>query len=168
MPFATFTRRPVVLPDPKRLPAPSSPSSEAAGLCLSSTRRGCIRGEEEVRRWLDAAAGEDQHMTTAFLILQYHRAAAVRCSAAGLAALFGLGDPGTSARDRNLARRARSPDPARSPRPLERLRASLTIASHRGRPVPYHSFNRGVGQIQRAVDAQARDLRRTAMLHGRS
>jgi hypothetical protein len=44
--------------------------------------------------------------------------------------------------------------------------ASLTIVSYRGRPVPYLRFNERFRRVaERAgIDAQARDLRRTAML----
>src|SRR5260370_23462136 len=47
-------------------------TDEAAGLRLKTTpppHR--IWTDEEVARWLDAAAGQDPHMSTAFLLLQY-------------------------------------------------------------------------------------------------
>jgi integrase len=49
---------------------------------------------------------------------------------------------------------------------LSRSHSSLTIVTYRGRPVKYLRFNERFRRIaQRAgIDAQARDLRRTAML----
>jgi hypothetical protein len=47
-------------------------TDEAAGLRVRTTKpRDRIWSDDEVARWLNAAVGEDPHMTTAFLLLQY-------------------------------------------------------------------------------------------------
>ena len=50
---------------------------------------------------------------------------------------------------------------------MTRARSSLTLVARRGLPLPYRTFNTHFRQIaERAgIDAQARDLRRTAMVN---
>jgi integrase len=187
LPFASFTRRAVVdfvETYPKRHQRRQAAavlknlfgiaryygivvSDEASGLRLKTNRpRDRIWTDEEIARWLDAAAGEDPHMSTGFLLLQYtaqrpsdvlkmtwpqYSGSAIRLRQQKTGTLLdvpvhpvlrehlhGLGRPSTS----------------------------LTIVTYRGRPVKYLRFNERFRRIaERAqIDAQARDLRRTAMV----
>jgi integrase len=142
-------------------------TDEAAGLRLKTTRpRDRIWSDDEVARWLAAAACEDPHMTTAFLLLQYsaqrpsdvlkmtwpqYSGSAIRLRQEKTGALLDV--PTHPVLRDHLDGLTRSP-------------SSLTIISYRGRPVKYLRFNERFRRIaERAgVDAQARDLRRTAML----
>jgi Phage integrase family len=142
-------------------------SDVATGLRLKTTKpRDRVWSEDEVARWLAAAAGEDAHMATAFQILRYttqrptdmlrmtwpqYSGAAIRLRQQKTGALLDVPvHPDLAA---HLAAVAQHP-------------ACLTIVAYRGRPVPYLRFNERFRRICEAagIDAQARDLRRTAML----
>jgi hypothetical protein len=142
-------------------------TDEAAGLRLKTNRpRDRIWTAEEVARWLDAAAGEDPHMTTAFLSLQYlaqrpgdvlkmtwpqYSGSAIRLRQEKTGTLIDV--PTHPVLREHLDG-------------LARPSTSLTVVTYRGRPVKYLRFNERFRRIaERAqVDAQARDLRRTAMV----
>ena len=188
LPFASFTRRAVVdfvetysRPHQRRQVAAVLKNlfklaryhgivatDETAGLRLKTNRpRDRVWSEDEINRWLAAAAGEDQHMITALLLLQYtaqrpsdvlrmtwpqYSGSAIRLRQEKTGALLDV--PTHPALSAYLDALPRSP-------------ASLTIVAYRGRPVKYVRFNerfRRVAVRAGIVDAQARDLRRTAML----
>jgi integrase len=139
----------------------------ASGLALKTTKpRDRVWADEEIDRWLEAAAVEDPHMTTALRLLQYtaqrpgdmlrmtwshYSGSAIRVRQQKTDLLLDV--PAHPALRDHLDGVERSP-------------TSLTIVNFRGRPVKYLRFNERFRRIcQRAgVDAQARDLRRTAML----
>ena len=138
----------------------------AAGLRLRTSKpRDRIWSEEEIDRWLTAAAGTP-HMVTAFLVLQFtaqrptdvlriawphYSGAAIRLRQQKTGVLLDV--PVHPVLRTHLDA-------------LSRKGASLTIITYRGRPVPYARFNDRFRRIAAAagIDAQARDLRRTAML----
>src|SRR6516164_6451267 len=140
---------------------------EAAGLRLKTTRpRDRIWADGEISRWIDAAGAKDPHMTTAFLLLQFtaqrptdvlrmtwpqYSGSAIRLRQQKTGALLDI--PVHPLLRNHLDA-------------LRRLPASLTIISYRGRSVKYLRFNERFRRIaERArVGAQARDLRRTALL----
>jgi integrase len=146
----------------------SAVTDEAAGLGLKTDRpRDRLWSEDEIARWLDAAAAwEDPHMVTAFLLLQYtaqrpgdvlkmtwphYSGAAIRVRQQKTRILLDVPThPVLRAHLDGLARAS----------------TSLTIVTYRGRPVKYLRFNERFRRVaERAnVDAQARDLRRTAMV----
>jgi hypothetical protein len=187
LPFASFTRRAVVdfiesydKPFQRRQSAAVLKNlfklaryhgivatDEAAGLRLKTSRpRDRIWTDDEVARWIDAARVEDPHMTTAFLLLQFtaqrptdvlrmtwpqYSGSAIRLRQQKTGTLLDI--PAHPALRDHLDR-------------LLRSGTSLTIVTYRGRPVKYIGFNERFRRVaERAgVDAQARDLRRTAML----
>jgi Phage integrase family len=188
LPFASFTRRAVVdfietyaKPHQRRQATAVLKNlfgiaryygivttDEAAGLRLKTTPpRDRIWTDGENARWLeDAAAGEDPHMTTAFLLLQYtaqrpsdvlkmiwphYSGSAIRVRQQKTGALLDV--PIHPVLREHLDTLARSS-------------TSLTIVTYRGRPVKYLRFNERFRRISKRVqiDAQARDLRRTAMV----
>jgi integrase len=125
-----------------------------------------IWSEDEITRWLEAAADEDRHMTTAFLLLQFtaqrpsdvlkmawphYSGSAIRLRQQKTGALLDV--PVHPVLRDHLDSRPRSG-------------TSLTIVTFRGRPVKYLNFNDRFRRIatRARIDAQARDLRRTAML----
>jgi hypothetical protein len=142
-------------------------TDEAAGLRLRTSKpRDRIWSDDEVARWLAAAATEDPHMATAFQLLRFtaqrpgdvlrmawphYSGSAIRVRQQKTGALLDVPvHPELAAHlDRVL-----------------RHRACLTIVAYRGRPVPYLRFNERFRRVAKAagIDAQARDLRRTAML----
>jgi hypothetical protein len=140
---------------------------EAAGLRLKTNRpRDRIWSEDEIARWLDAAAAEDPHMTTVFLLLQF--------TAQRPADVLKMAWPqysGSAIRLRQQKTGTLLDVPVHPVLRdhldgLKRLRSSLTIVTYRGRAVRYLRFNERFRRLcERAgIDAQARDLRRTAML----
>ena len=140
---------------------------EATGLRLKTTRaRDRIWADDEIARWIEAASVEDPHMTTAFLLLQFtaqrpadvlrmtwpqYSGAAIRLRQQKTGALLDV--PVHPELRNHLDGLRHSP-------------SSLTIVSYRGRSVKYLRFNERFRRIaERArVGAQARDLRRTALL----
>jgi hypothetical protein len=142
-------------------------TNEAAALRLEMSRpRDRIWTDDEIARWIEAAGAEDPHMRTAFLLLQYtaqrpldvlkvtwpqYSGSAIRLRQQKTGALLDV--PVHPALRDHLDG-------------LPRSGLSLTIVVFRGRPVSYALFNRRFRRIaERAgLDAQARDLRRTAML----
>jgi integrase len=188
LPFASFTRRAVVdyietYPKPHQRRQAAAvlknlfklaryhgivAADETAGLRLKTNRpRDRIWSEEEIGRWLEAAAGEDPHMMTAFLLLQY---TAQRPS--DVLAMTWPQYSGTAIRLRQEKTKALLDVPTHPalsayldglPRPLR----ALTIVTFRDRPVKYARLNerfRRVSERAGIAGAQARDLRRTAML----
>jgi len=142
-------------------------ADETAGLRLKTSRpRDRIWTDEEVARWIEVACVEDPHMRTAFLLLQFtaqrptdvlrmawpqYSGSAIRLRQQKTGALLDI--PVHPVLRDHLDGLARSP-------------TSLTIVTYRGRPVKYLRFNERYRRVaERAgIDAQARDLRRTAML----
>lgn len=142
-------------------------ADEAAGLRLKTSKpRDRIWSEREVSDWLVAAAGEDLHMTTAFLLLQF--------TAQRPSDVLKMAWPhysGSAIRLRQQKTDALLDVPIHPVlrdhlSTLSQKGPSLTIVAYRGRPVKYLRFNERFRRIcERAgVDAQARDLRRTAIL----
>jgi integrase len=140
---------------------------EAAGLRLSTNKpRERIWSEHEISAWLREAAGEDPHMTTAFLLLQYTAQRPVD--------VLKMAWPHYSGSVIRLRQKKTGilldivihPALRTHLETLSRKGPALTVVSLRGRPVGYDRFNARFRRIcERAgVDAQARDLRRTAML----
>ncbi len=142
-------------------------SDETAGLRLKTTApRDRIWTDGEIARWLDAVTDADPHMRTAFLLLQFtaqrpsdvlrmtwpqYSGSAIRLRQQKTGALLDI--PVHPVLRAHLDA-------------LPRSDASLTIISYRGRPVPYLRFNERFRRVaeRAAIDAQARDLRRTAMI----
>jgi integrase len=188
LPFASFSRRAVVdfiesyaKPHQRRQAAAVLKNlfrlaryrgvviaDETAGLRLRTRKpRDRVWSDNEIIRWLDAARIEDLHMTTGFLILQYtaqrpndvlqmtwphYSGSAIRLRQQKTNALLDV--PTHPALAEHLDSLARSP-------------GSLTIVAYRGRPVKYARFNerfRRIAERAGIEGAQARDLRRTAML----
>ncbi|MBV8575547.1 MAG: tyrosine-type recombinase/integrase [Acetobacteraceae bacterium] len=144
-------------------------TDEAAGLRLKTTPpRDRIWTSEEVARWLEAAAREDPHMSTAFLIM------ILQFSALRPSDVLKMSWPqysGSAIRLRQQKTGALLDFPVH-PVLREHLdtlphsSTSLTIVAYRGRPVKYLRFNERFRRIaERArIDAQAPDLCRTAMV----
>jgi len=142
-------------------------ADEASGLRLRTSRpRERIWSEGESAHWFDAVAGEDPHMVTVSLLLQF--------TAQRPTDVLRMTWPHYSGSAIRL-RQQKTGAPLDIPcRPalrdhldgLSRKGPSLTIVAYRGRPVEYDTFNRRFRRVaERAgLDAQARDLRRTAML----
>jgi hypothetical protein len=187
LPFASFTRRAVVdfiESYPKAFQRRQSAAvlknlfklaryygvvstDEAAGLRLKTTRpRDRVWTDDEVARWIEAAGAEDSHMTTAFLLLQFtaqrptdvlrmawprYSGSAIRLRQQKTGALLDI--PVHPVLGDHLDG-------------ISRSGSCLTIVEFRGRPVKYLRFNERFRRVaERAkIDAQARDLRRTAML----
>jgi hypothetical protein len=187
LPFASFTRRAVVdfiESYPKAFQRRQSAAvlknlfklaryhgvvtmDETAGLRLKTSRpRDRIWTDEEVARWIEIAGAEDPHMTVAFLLLQFtaqrptdvlrmtwpqYSGSAIRLRQQKTGALLDI--PVHPVLRDHLDG-------------LSRAGPSLTIVAFRGRPVKYLRFNERFRRVaERAeIDAQARDLRRTAML----
>jgi integrase len=186
LPFASFTRRAVVdfiesYPQPQRRKASAVlknlfkiaryygivTADETVGLRLKTNRpRTRIWADDELARWIDAAMIEDPHMTTAFLILQY--------TAQRPGDALRMTWPQYSGSAIRLRQQKTSilldvpihPVLRDHLDGLGRSGSSLTIVTYCGRPVKYRNFNERFRRIaERAgLDAQARDLRRTAML----
>jgi integrase len=123
--------------------------------------------DDEINRWLEAAAIEDPHMMTAFRMLQY---TAQRPS--GVLQMTWPQYSGSAIRLRQQKTRVLldvpiDPELREHLDAVQRSPASLTIVHYRNRPVPYRRFNERFLAIAKrgGVDAQARDLRRTAMLN---
>jgi hypothetical protein len=142
-------------------------TDETIGLRLkTSAPRDRIWADEEIIRWIEAAASEDPHMTTAFLLLQF--------TAQRPADVLKMAWPhysGSAIRLRQQKTGALLDVPVHPVLrdhldQLTRAETSLTIVSYRGRPVKYLRFNERFRRIagRAGTDAQARDLRRTAML----
>jgi Phage integrase family len=119
--------------------------------------------DEEIERWLSAAAGSP-HMVTGFLLLQYAAQRPV-----DVLKMTWAQYSGSSIRLRQQKTGALIEVPLH-PALRDHLasldRTNMMIVSHRGRPVSYVNFNRRFRRISRlaGIDAQARDLRRTAMI----
>jgi integrase len=130
----------------------------------SSPPRDRVWTDAEIVSWLEAAAGEDGHMTTGFLLLQY----TAQRPGDVLAMTWAQYENGTLRlrQQKTGALLDVKCHPALKSHLDGLTRSSLMIVSYRGRPVKYLRFNERFRRIaQRAgIDAQARDLRRTAML----
>jgi integrase len=188
LPFSSFTRRAVVdLIESYSKPHQRAKSAavlknlfkiaryrglvttdETVGLRLRTSKpRERVWSREEENRWLEAALIEDPHMTTGFLILQY--------TAQRPGDMLKMSWPqysGGAIRLRQQKTRVAldvpvHPTLAEHLDGLQPSSTSLTIVAYRGRPVKYGQFNERFRRIARRAgieDAQARDLRRTAML----
>jgi integrase len=142
-------------------------TDETAGLRLKTSRpRDRIWADDEIARWIEAAGAEDSHMATAFLLLQFtaQRPADVLRMAwpqySGSAIRLRQQKTGT------LLDIPVHPVLREHLDGLTRSGSSFTIVAFRDRPVKYLRFNERFRRVaERAgIDAQARDLRRTAML----
>jgi integrase len=185
LPFASFTRRATVdfvetySKTSQRLKAASVLKSlfrigryygivgndETVGLRLKTNPpRDRVWSSEEITKWLEAA--ESPEMVTAFLLLQFtaqrpgdalkmswpqYSGSAIRLRQEKTGTLLDV--PVHPVLRDHLKR-------------IDRSGLSLTIVASRGRPMSYRRFNERFREIaERAgIDAQARDLRRTAML----
>jgi integrase len=138
----------------------------AAGLRLRTSKpRDRIWSDDEVARWL-AAATSAPHMVSAFLLLQF-----TAQRPADVLRMTWSGYSGAAIRLRQQKTGVLLDVPVHPVLrahldALSRKGASLTVITYRGRPVPYARFNDRFRRIATAagIDAQARDLRRTAML----
>jgi hypothetical protein len=140
---------------------------EAAGLRLGTSKpRERIWSEHEIAAWLHEAAGEDLHMTTAFLLLQYTAQRPLDVLRMAWPHYSGSAIRLRQQKTNVLLEVPVHPVLRNHLDTLPRSDTSLTIVSLRGRPVGYDRFNARFRAIaERAgIDAQARDLRRTAML----
>jgi integrase len=142
-------------------------TDETAGLRLKTNRpRDRIWTDHEVARWVEAAGAEDSHMTTAFLLLQF--------TAQRPSDILRMAWPqysGSAIRLRQQKTGALLDIPVHPVLrdhldSLSRSSPTLTIVAFRGRPVKYLRFNERFRRVatRAGIDAQARDLRRTAML----
>ena len=142
-------------------------NDEAARLELKTNpSRDRIWTDEEIARWFNAVGGDDPHMATAFLLLQY--------SAQRPSDVLKMTWPQYSGSAIRLRQQKTGTLLEVPVHPvlrehldgLGRPSTSLVIVTYRGRPVKYPRFNERFRRIaERAgIDAQARDLRRTAMV----
>jgi integrase len=186
LPFSAFTRRAVVdfiesypAPHQRRQAAAVLKNlfgmaryygvveqNQAAGLRLKTSKpRDRLWTDDEVKRWLAVALTEDAHMLTAFLLLQY--------TAQRPGDMLGM----TWAKYRSgaiILRQEKTDALLEVPcHPVLRShldslpRDNMMIVHYRGRPVPYLRFNERFRRISKRTGlegAQARDLRRTAMV----
>ena len=140
---------------------------ETSGLRLKTSRpRDRVWSDDELARWIAVAATEDTHMTTAFLLLQF--------TAQRPTDVLRMAWPHYSGSAIRLRQQKTGTLLDIPVHPLlrdhldglSRSGACLTIVSFRGRPVKYLRFNERFRRIaeRAAIDGQARDLRRTAML----
>jgi hypothetical protein len=189
LPFASFTRRAVVdfietyqKPHQRRQAAAALKNlfklaryhgivttDETAGLRLRTNRpRDRIWSVDEIARWLDAAAGEaDSHMTTAFLLLQHTAQRPVDVLRMTWPQYSGSAIRLRQEKTGALLDVPTHPILSEYLDGLPRSQTSLTIVAYRDRPVKYLRFNerfRRIAARAGIVGAQARDLRRTAML----
>lgn len=133
-------------------------ADQAAGLRLKTTKpRDRVWSDDEIARWLAAAAAEDPHMATAFQILRYtaqrptdmlrmtwpqYSGAAIRLRQQKTGALLDV---------------PVHPDLAAHLATVTRHTACLTIVSYRARPVPYLRFNE---RFRRICEAPASTRKR--------
>jgi integrase len=123
-----------------------------------------IWSDDEVARWMVAARSEDHHMTTAFLILQF---TAQRPGDALAMTWSRYSGSAIRLRQQNTGALLDVPVHPVLRDHLDGLsRTGLMIVEYRSRPVRYHNFNDRFRRIslRAGIDAQARDLRRTAMI----
>ena len=141
---------------------------ESAGLRLKTNRpRDRVWSDDEIARWFDAAAREDQHMMTAFLLLQYTAQRPVDVLRMTWPQYSGSAIRLRQEKTGTLLDVPTHPVLSDYLDGITRPRSSLTIVTYRERPVPYSRFNerfRRIAERAGIVGAQARDLRRTAML----
>jgi integrase len=140
--------------------------SEADGLRLKTSRpRDRIWSDEEIVRWLeDAGSYEHSHMGTAFLLLQYTAQRPVDMLTMAWSNYNGRT---IKLRQQKTGTLVEVPCHPVLKAHLESLpRESAMIVTYRGRAVRYLRFNERFARICRrsGIDAQARDLRRTAMV----
>jgi integrase len=143
-------------------------TDETVGLRLRTSKpRDRVWSSDEIDRWLDAARVEDPHMMTSFLVLLF---TAQRPSDVLRMTWAQYSDSAIRVRQqktRALLDVPLHPVLIEHLGGLRRSSSSVTIVAYRGRPVQYGQFNGRFRRIARRAgieDAQARDLRRTAML----
>jgi hypothetical protein len=142
-------------------------SDETAGLRLKTSRpRDRIWTDDEIARWIDAAGAEDAHMTTAFLLLQFTAQRPTDVLRMAWPQYSGSAIRLRQQKTGTLLDIPVHPVLRDHLDGLSRSGPSLTIVSFQGRPVKYLRFNERFRRVakQACIDAQARDLRRTAML----
>jgi integrase len=144
-------------------------SDVAAGLRLKITPpRARLWSDYEIAAWLKAAEAADPHMTTAFLLLLY---TAQRPTDMLRMTWPHYADGAIRLRQQKtgmLLEVPVHPDLARHLDAVPRGRNCLAIVAYRGRSVGYARFNERFARITAAAEiegAQARDLRRTAMVN---
>jgi hypothetical protein len=141
---------------------------EAAGLRLGTAKpRHRVWSDTEISAWLDAASAQGYpHMVTAFLLMLF--------TAQRPNDVLKMAWPHYSGSVIRLRQQKTNvlldvpvhPTLRDHLDGLDRKGLSLTIISYRGRPVRYGRFRERFSRIalRAGIDAQARDLRRTAML----
>jgi integrase-like protein len=142
-------------------------SDETAGLRLKTSRpRDRIWTDDEVALWIEAAGGEDAHMTTAFLLLQFTAQRPTDVLRMAWPQYSGSAIRLRQQKTGTLLDIPVHPVLRDHLDGLSRSGPSLTIVSFQGRPVKYLRFNERFRRVAKRarIDAQARDLRRTAML----
>jgi integrase len=140
-------------------------TNPATDLRLKQTKpRDKVWTANEITQWLAAAEHEEAHMTTAFLLLQ-HTAQRVGDV---LAMTWSRFDGGIiKLRQQKTDALIEVPCHPLLRSHLEAIQpTATTIVAFRNRPVKYLRFNERFRRIsgRAGIDAQARDLRRTAML----
>jgi integrase len=142
-------------------------ADETAGLRLKTSKpRDRIWTDDEIARWLEAASAVDPPMVTIFLLLEF--------TAQRPADVLRMAWPqysGSAIRLRQQKTGALLDIPVHPVLRdhldgLSRSVSTLTIVAFRGRPVKYLRFNERFRRVAQrtGIDAQARDMRRTAML----
>ncbi len=187
LPFASFTRRAVIefletydKPHQRRQCAAVLKKlfalaryhgvverDETTDLRLKTSRpRDRIWSDDEIARWIEATAAEDAHMLTSFLLLQYTAQRPGDVLRMAWPQYQGGAIKLRQQKTDSLLEIATHPVLRAHLDAIQRARSTVTIVAYRDRPVPYLRFNERFRRIcQRAgVDAQARDLRRTAMI----
>jgi integrase len=130
----------------------------------TSPSRDRVWSADEIASWLDSAKSEDPHMTTAFLLLQF----TAQRPGDVLAMTWRQYDGQTiRLKQHKTAKLVEVPVHPDLKEHLDGARrTAMMIVAFRGKPVPYLRFNERFRRVCRRAktDAQARDLRRTAML----
>lgn len=142
---------------------------QTAGLRLKTTApRERLWSDDEAARWLKAAEAEDPHMTTAFVILFYTAQRPTDMLRMTWPQYAGGAIRLRQQKTGKLLDVPIAADLACHLDAVSRAPRCLTIVSYRGRPVSYCRFHERFARITAAagiVGAQARDLRRTAMVN---
>jgi integrase len=143
-------------------------TDQTSGLRLTSSKpRERIWTDDEAKRWLGAAEREDPAMVTAFLLLQHTAQRPGDVLHMTWPAYSSTGIRLRQQKTKALLEVPVHPVLATHLDALPRHPRCLTIVVSRGRPVSYRRFNDRFRHICELVntDAQARDLRRTAMVN---
>lgn len=143
-------------------------TDQTTGLRLKGSKpRVRIWTDDEGERWLAAAEREDPALVTAFLLLQYTAQRPGDVLRMTWPAYSSIGIRVRQQKTKALLEVPVHPVLAAHLDALPRQRHCLTIVAARGRAVSYRRFNDRFRHICEllGIDAQARDLRRTAMVN---